>query len=476
MPSKIHIYVEDIKVDRWIDILIKEFQKNHIVSIGIVNSGKKEKNIEDTVIDLLFKFEQKSSSALRINLLDKIKLDEYIIAENLPIETELCINLSNQSLENCVEIKIGENLFTERNLNQSLLIPKGLPIIISAVFRNEEILASYRTSNTSNFVTGRKINLIAAISDSILYCHNATQVPRKENHFSHPTNIFRFFTLYLFNLIKTKFQAKFSTKTWHIGVTKDKQQIQMLRMPKGEFWADPFIVKDEHGYGVLFERLPKGASKGVISFKYFGQDQKSVIDILEEKHHLSFPNVLNYNGKQYLMPESKESGKIALYHLDCFTKPLDKSQTVLENIQSVDNEILYHNNKYWLFCTVKTSPLSNSGDVLKIFYSDNPMGPWTEHSQNPIKMDNSSSRGAGKIFQRNGELIRPVQNCGLGYGGSIKLMRIETLTPNDYMEICIEEILPSKFHPNATALHTINFLDNYSVVDLVINTQYANKD
>ena len=90
-------------------------------------------------------------------------------------------------------------------------------------------------------------------------------------------------------------------------------------------------------------------------------------------------------------------------------------------------------------------------------------------------MSNSSSRGAGNFFYKDGYWNRPVQNCSKTYGGSVKIMKIEKLTKHLYVEVEKEEIHPKSFHKKAKALHTYSYIKGHVAVDLQINTNYVSK-
>ena len=338
-------------------------------------------------------------------------------------------------------------------------------------------MKTYRTSNSNWFITNRRRNIIASLIDTLFYtienngeCHNV---------FSHnviKVNVLSYLINYPLLLFKTKLLSKFDSKFWHIGLKKGNLDLDIFKMPKNEFWADPFILEHDKKLSIFFERMPSGSSKGLISHFDLEKGAKSFENVIEEKCHLSFPSTYYKDGTYYLIPESKEDGNINLYKSVKYPTIWEKFKVLIPEIQAVDSVIVFYDNMFWLFCTVKTTNLSNSGDVLKLFYAKDFFGPWVPHKQNPIKMDNSSSRGAGHIFQRDGFLFRPVQNCSFEYGGSIKIMKIINLSTEIYEEIEFKEFLPKHFHNNAIALHTINYYQDYTIVDLVINKKYANKD
>ena len=62
------------------------------------------------------------------------------------------------------------------------------------------------------------------------------------------------------------------------------------------------------------------------------------------------------------------------------------------------------------------------------------------HRLNPLKIDVTSSRPAGPLFERDGMLLRPAQDCSSTYGAAVVLHRIVELTPDRFQEQCLGRI------------------------------------
>jgi len=56
---------------------------------------------------------------------------------------------------------------------------------------------------------------------------------------------------------------------------------------------------------------------------------------------------------------------------------------------------------------------------LKIIQKFYVFGEFILHPKNPVKNDLTSSRPAVTMFERDGKIYRPTQNCSNSYGGSI---------------------------------------------------------
>ena len=107
----------------------------------------------------------------------------------------------------------------------------------------------------------------------------------------------------------------------------------------------------------------------------------------------------------------------------------------------------------------------SSWQELFLFWSDNLLeGDWHSHPLNPIVTDAGSARPAGKIFEVDGRLFRPSQNCGGCYGRSVKFSRIDEISESSYIEVCVNEIEPS-WDEAITRVHTYNYDKGLTVMD-----------
>ena len=75
---------------------------------------------------------------------------------------------------------------------------------------------------------------------------------------------------------------------------------------------------------------------------------------------------------------------------------LSEVVTVVENFAGIDPSIVEYNGLWYIFAT-DGSVGSNSH--LNIYYSENPLTSWKEHSLNPVKINVRSSRGGGEIIK-----------------------------------------------------------------------------
>jgi hypothetical protein len=99
-----------------------------------------------------------------------------------------------------------------------------------------------------------------------------------------------------------------------------------------------------------------------------------------------------------------------------------------------------------------------------LFTADRIDGPWQYHPANPVCTDARNLRGAGGIFMQNNALIRPAQDCSIGYGYAVAFNEIRRLSPSEYEEREVGRLLPT-WSPGLGGTHTFNFDSKYETVD-----------
>lgn len=276
--------------------------------------------------------------------------------------------------------------------------------------------------------------------------------------------------LYL-KLIKNKayfhYIQLFKGEVWNIGIAKGMVKEKGHTYPKDIDWmpierksiyhADPFF--GENGT-IFFEKYYYQKLKADISKTEYsnGKWSNSVV-LFEDSFHLSYPYVVEHQDKQFLIPEQYQSKEIAVYEL-VNGKLTNKITTLLKG-NWVDPTLLFHNGHWWLFA----SPQTYSNECLHIFYAKDIFGPFTAHALNPVKIDIRSARNGGQPFEADGQLFRPSQNSENGYGSSVKINRIQKLTPYEFEEQCVREIYPNPNSKYKEALHTYSEKNGQYLID-----------
>jgi hypothetical protein len=236
----------------------------------------------------------------------------------------------------------------------------------------------------------------------------------------------------------------------------------------GRSIADPFIFKTNDGnINVLYEIF------SMVNPEKYGKIELSILDadfvpifnkeILDTKKHVSYPFIFTENDKTYIIPESRQSGKLYCYEYDFENRVLINERIIIDNLPLLDSTIFKHNNRYWLFATLGDRKFDHS--KLYIYFADTLFGPYQAHPNNPVKYGLNGTRPAGNIIKVGEEIYRPAQNCKQHYGESITINRITKLSENEFTEEPYFEMTAEKNCAFNSGLHTINVLDDIIVVD-----------
>lgn len=307
--------------------------------------------------------------------------------------------------------------------------------------------------------------------DFVLYSNDLLKDP---NNFS---NI-KFLIKKTKQKIYSKIQDIFFFNQWVImfninpvsKVSKSIYKFKTILPPKDRFWADPFVIEKNKIFYIYFEEFLFGEEKGKISLITIDKNglySKPKV-VLEEKHHLSYPFIIKDNNSLFMIPETKEKKSIDIYECKKFPTEWNFKKTLISKISAVDPTILKYNEKYWLFCNIAENDNYSNDDELHIFYSDNLLGDnWISHPMNPVVSDVRSSRPAGRVFEYNGNLYRPSQDCSQHYGFSTKFNKIIKLDEKNYSEKVTEFMSPD-WSDEVISTHTFNHAGKLTVIDAQI--------
>ncbi|MDN5203136.1 hypothetical protein QQ008_17230 [Fulvivirgaceae bacterium BMA10] len=279
-----------------------------------------------------------------------------------------------------------------------------------------------------------------------------------------------------FKFIKEKIVNRFIRQQWTLLYKINNQSgapenYKIITPPKNRFWADPFILERNNQYYVFIEESKMGSEKkGYLSYLTFDKqgNHSKPQKIIEQPYHMSYPFLLEWQNELYMIPESNKDKNIQLYKCKQFPNEWEFQYNLMEDLEAVDTTLFFHNNLWWMFTNIKENEGGSLWDELFLFYADNPLSKnWIPHPQNPIVSDVTRSRPAGEIFNRDGKIIRPAQNCSFRYGYGLKFLEITKLSTSEYEEREISSIEPD-WNPSINAVHTFNRAGDFSIMDAVL--------
>ena len=242
--------------------------------------------------------------------------------------------------------------------------------------------------------------------------------------------IFFFGALYLFSTWENRISGFTDlTGPWSVGLSKiddlhdlplylENNIIDSLNSESpfnADFVADPFFVKDSNGIHLFVEHVFK--EHGDISY-FFSKDLsipfKFVDVVLDESFHLSYPQVFQYEGSYYMLPETQGSGEVILYTTDSFPKGWKKLSVLIK--PKIQDPTLYirSGDEFYLF--------GSEDGKLHCWKANFLTGNYELIAQNLLV--GTESRPGGRIFEHDGKLLIPIQNSSKGYGTGLSLYEI----------------------------------------------------
>ncbi|HTM76037.1 MAG TPA: hypothetical protein VL133_00190 [Devosia sp.] len=232
------------------------------------------------------------------------------------------------------------------------------------------------------------------------------------------------------------------------------------------FYADPFPVELDGRYFLFVEEFPHAIGKGVISVTEADADGVFGAPriVLEEKFHLSYPQVFQHDGKFWMIPETAGGHDLYLYRAEQFPDRWVRHAVLIENQPLSDATLLQQDGRFWLFAA--DGGEGSSSDSMLVFHAQTLDGPFLPHRANPILIDQTAARPAGAFILGGQFPVLPVQDGTHGYGSGIGLVEL--------LEVNLDRI---RFGPARTLeslgwrcqfKHTTNRAKRLEVIDGVV--------
>lgn len=260
-----------------------------------------------------------------------------------------------------------------------------------------------------------------------------------------------------------------SVDLWRVGLAH--QPIHAFLDPAGRpgvdwltgieptaYCADP-IAHPGHPGEIWWERYDYQTHLGVLQRIRLGSHIPPETVDLGISCHLSFPGMIELDGRTLLVPEMSQSGTTRLFSLD---RDGRWECLAILPVPGVDPVLFRWDGRLWLGLT--RADLDKRSNFC-LWYAAAPGGPWTEHEANPVKIDVRSARCAGLPFRHNGALYRPAQDCALSYGQRVVINRVLDCTPTSFREEVAAVVRPDPDWTTPHGLHTLAACGDCTLID-----------
>lgn len=232
------------------------------------------------------------------------------------------------------------------------------------------------------------------------------------------------------------------------------------------FYADPFVFEWRDGLYLFVEEYPYALGRGIISVAECRPDgsMEAPRAVLEEPHHLSYPQVFAHDGEAYMIPESSSANELVLYRAERFPHSWVREAVLVEGKKLNDMTLLVRDDRFWLIGTEQRGEGSAS-DTMVAYSAKALAGPWSPHPLNPILIDRRAARPGGPfIVTAEGRTFLPLQDGTEAYGGGLGIAELTVLSDDDVQFGPIQPIAAGPAW-GRTGIHTLSRAGRLEVID-----------
>ena len=273
------------------------------------------------------------------------------------------------------------------------------------------------------------------------------------------------------NMINKKIYDISMIDIWKIYLRKKKKGQDLLDdassfrcVLKSPFitYADPYLFEEAGKTYLLYEKQNLFTMKGILCFRCL-EDFKREHVLLEKKHHLSYPFVFRLNEQVFMIPETKNSGRVELYKVAFRTNGAEIVKD-LKELKAVDSTILFFSDFKGLIFTYTNNRL----EIFHVF-TENGSLMIDEHPLIGAEDIDHILRPGGSFFRHEDALVRPAQYCRDYYGQGLVFYNVDQADENEYRESIIKMVLGKDIFPcdnQVVGIHTYNQTEKYEVIDI----------
>lgn len=259
-------------------------------------------------------------------------------------------------------------------------------------------------------------------------------------------------------------QVGFRPGSWNAGSFADARRIPN---PAGRYLADPFVITREGATYCFVEDYDFARHHGQISVLRLGVDGATPLGlVLDEPFHLSFPFLLEDDGRLLMISEASASGQIRLY--ECVDFPLGwrLKSVLMQGVSAADTMVFRHRGLWWMLTCMDLRGVGDHCTELCAFSSETlEGGSWRPHPANPLVIDPERGRNGG-LLAAEGALFRVAQRQGFDfYGKGLTVNRLDRLDTEGFAETPVLRLDQTTL-PGIEGMHHLHSDGHVTVFDM----------
>lgn len=263
--------------------------------------------------------------------------------------------------------------------------------------------------------------------------------------------------------IADKLKKAITGGEWFVAYRAGSEAYKLAKAPANQWCADPFVYEADGEHYIFVEQYVNDKEKGCIGYFHFENGvpvNKGII--IENSYHMSYPDVFEYDGKFYMIPESSANSTIDLYVAEHFPDRWNKVKSLVHGQKYVDSTVYREGDQYYLISYTMVG-----GFEVHVFSLNMAMQELRLLSKKCY--EKNVARPGGRLFIENGRLMRPAQDCSRKYGEALIIYQVDDLNKNGVLvehEVRRIEAADLNVEKDPERVHQLTSDGSFEVVDV----------
>ena len=264
------------------------------------------------------------------------------------------------------------------------------------------------------------------------------------------------------------YRVAFRKKGKHALLTDAVTPFKAIRNNWRYWVADPFVFEydgETYIFAELFDYLRR---RGVIGYSKLGSNGNFSRwkEIIVEPYHMSYPQIFEYDGEIYIVPETGSGRTLDMYRAVDFPDKWEKSVNLAKDVFFALTTLLNRGGKlYALACDMERT--KNSELVL---FGVNENMKLCSTELGCVVNDPVTARAAGEMIEYGGKLMRVSQESSEEYGKRLNFLEVDSDFSSYYREKTVKTVDVKDLNiigiKKPLRVHTYNSSENYEVIDV----------